>query len=189
MSWLFTDSRQILKFKDPRCYSRYSGAGREALSIMNTESSIFTDTAHDPPAHFCSNPSTRSITGTLSSLRYFLSVPQAHKHKQLISAWQPQSPALFPLDSPRPAWSCTCWLSLLPSSSFWAPSPPAVFLLSLGHLSVTWEIFTELIHAANFQRHTILSILVKSEKWKTYPSKTRAIPLPEILSFSPAWWW
>lgn len=67
------------------------------------------------------------------------------------------------------------------SSFFWAPfsaslSPPALFLLFLGHVSVTWEMFTELIYASDFKKIKNLAKLVKSSgrDGEDIPLKMRA---------------
>lgn len=152
MHWLFADSRQILKFKDPRCYSRYFGAGREPFAVMDTHNSAFTDTEYDLLAPFCSNLSSLSLTVLRCFTKVLLSsIPQALKHRWLIPAsWQARFPAPCPVYSSKPTWCHTCCPSLLPSSSSLSfPSPynfisplfstslsPAKCLLSLHVLQI-----------------------------------------------------
>lgn len=78
MLWLFDDRRQIPKFKDLRCYNRYSGAGKEVFTVMIRDSSTFTDITHDPIVHFCSHLSSLSLTVSLSSTRHFLPLSLRH---------------------------------------------------------------------------------------------------------------
>lgn len=101
MRWLFAGSRQILKLKDLRCYSRYSGAGREAFAAMDTENSVFTDTTRDFLAHFCSNLSSLSLTVPLFSPTCFL--PPFLRHLNTGNSFLPGKPGpqLHPLGIPQ----------------------------------------------------------------------------------------
>jgi len=109
----------------------------EAVAVMDTDISVFTDTKRYLLAHCCLNLSSLSLPAPLSSPGCFSSTAQVLKHEPLIPAWQSQAPAPSPVDSSNPARSRA--LSQSPSQqrsgSFLRAlhlaslSPPALFLL------------------------------------------------------------